>query len=113
MSTAAALVPWVPLADWGVAFALTQAVEAPLYRWAAGARWRVALGASALTHPLVWFAFPALLEEALGWVPMVLAAEAFAIGAEALWLRRFHVARPLPWSALANGASVGVGLVMM
>lgn len=106
MSLGAALAAWLP------AFLLTEAVEAPIYRHAAGARWPAALLASAWTHPLVWFAFPVLFEGALGYVPMVVLAEAFAIGVEAAWLAHRGVRRPIVWSAVANGASVGVGLAL-
>ncbi|MFO1326212.1 MAG: hypothetical protein U1F56_02550 [Rubrivivax sp.] len=100
------------LADWLPAFALTQAVEAPIYRWGARASWARAFGASALTHPLVWFAAPALLEPAVGYTAMVAVAEAFAVGAEALWIGRGGVTRPLRWSLIANAASLAVGLAL-
>lgn len=100
------------LADWLLAFGLTQLVEAPIYRRAAGASWPVALAASALTHPVVWFAFPPLLEAGVGYGPMVLAAELFAVGVEGLWLRHAQVAHPARWSIVANAASLCTGLVL-
>jgi len=100
------------LGDWLLAFALTQLVEAPIYRRAAGASWPVALAASALTHPVVWFGFPALLEARVGYWPMVLAAELFAVGVEGLWLRHAQVAHPARWSIVANAASLCTGLAL-
>ena len=92
----------------------TQLVEVPIYlqvlpgnRWKAGL---VAFGASALTHPVVWFVFPRLLPH--HYLGMATIAELFAVGVEALylcvWLK--------PWKALAaslvaNGASLGLGLL--
>lgn len=99
---------------WLVAFAITQAVETPIYvRAQPGVRWprrlAVAFGASAITHPLVWLA----PREAFGsWIGYVLAAETFAIVVEALWLRAFGVARAGWWSLLANAASVAIGLAL-
>jgi hypothetical protein len=98
---------WTLLQPWLLAFAFTQAIEIPLYR-RAGASLPVAFGASALTHPLVWFAFPRL---PLPWGWMVFWAELFAVLAEALWLRAFRVPRPLPWSLAANLASLSLGLL--
>lgn len=95
---------------WLVAFAFTQAVEAPLYLKATAGRWGVALGASAVTHPVVWFVFPALLPES--YAAMVVAAEVFAVAAEAAWLFAFRVPRALLLSLLANGASATVGFLL-
>lgn len=104
--------PWAALAGWLPAFVLTQMIEVPIYRWGARATWATALLASALTHPLVWFAFPALFEGALGYVPMVVLAEVFAVVVEAVWLARRGVRRPVMWSAVANAASVTLGLLL-
>jgi hypothetical protein len=92
---------------WLLAFAFTQAVEIPIYRRAGAPLW-VAFGASALTHPVVWFVFP---RAGLPWLWMVLWAELFAWLAEAAWLRWHGVRRPLWWSLLANGASLSLGLL--
>lgn len=99
---------------WLRAFLVTQAVEAPIYRFGYRATWRVALLASALTHPVVWFGFfgPFAAQEALGYWPRVLLAESFAWLAEAAWLAATtRRRRALAWSALANLASVAVGLL--
>jgi hypothetical protein len=64
---------------------------------------------SALTHPLVWFVFPRL---PLSYVPMVVCAEVFAVGAEAALLHALRVPRALAWSLVANAASLGAGLLL-
>ncbi len=111
---------------WLAAFGFTQAVEIPVYLVAlrvdrgepdgAGARpvWEsalVAFGASALTHPFVWFAFPALLPGVERYWRMVACAEAFAVIGEALYLWAFKVKRAFAWSLLANAMSFGTGLL--
>lgn len=103
---------WAALSGWLPAFVLTQAIEAPIYRLGARAGWATALLASALTHPIVWFAFPALLEGAVGYAPMVVLAEAFAVAVEAAWLAYRGVRRPVVWSVVANAASATVGLLL-
>jgi len=104
------------LAMWARAFAVTQLVEAPLYRATLRASWGRALAPSALTHPLVWFVFPRA-GEALGlpygtWVTL---AEVFAVVAEAAFFAatspRAAWSRALGASLLANAASVAVALV--
>ncbi|GMU62248.1 MAG: hypothetical protein AMXMBFR34_40110 [Myxococcaceae bacterium] len=99
------------MASWLIAFTFTQAFEVPVYLRATG-NWRTAFLASALTHPAVWFLFPALLDHGLTYWPMVGAAEAFAVGAEALWLFVNGVPRALLWSFLANTASCVGGLLL-
>lgn len=100
------MIPWL------AAFAFTQAVEGPIYAFALRdrpciPRLAVALGASTLTHPLVWFASPHL---PLAYVGRVAVAEVGAVLVEAAWLALFHVRRPLAWSLLANAASLTLGL---
>ncbi len=99
------------MTEWLVAFTLTQALEIPLYL-RAGAGWRVAFLASALTHPVVWFGFPVPQWLGLGYWSTVVLVEAFAVGAEALWLSSRGVSRALAWSLLANAASFTLGLVL-
>lgn len=99
------------LGAWLSAFAFTQACEVPLYLRATAGGWRVALLASALTHPAVWFVFPGLLQAGLGYWAMAAWAEAFAVGVEAWWLRRHGVPHALVWSLLANACSVTLGSV--
>ncbi|MCB9688719.1 MAG: hypothetical protein H6738_18815 [Alphaproteobacteria bacterium] len=104
---------------WVTAFLLTQAIEMPIYLF--GSRgsdlpvpWRVAVafGASALTHPIVWFVLRDLLEARLGFWAYFAIAETFAVVVEALYLRWFELRRPLLWSLLANGTSASVGLLI-
>jgi len=104
------------VARWALAFVFTEAVEVGVYRWALrwaeGERfahpWLAALVPSLVTHPFVWFAFPYL---PLPWVWMVVAAETFAVVVEALLLWRWKVPWALGWSFLANGLSLGLGLL--
>ncbi len=99
------------LGYWLYAFVYTQVIEMPIYRRGLGVKWPVAFGASALTHPIVWFVFPLL---PLPWWPMIALAEAFAVAAEALyfWMLGSRGGfRALKWSLIANGASFGLGLL--
>lgn len=101
------------VAEWLVAFALTQAVEVPIYAGLAiPGRRRIAkaLVPSALTHPVVWFVLaPAWTGS---WAAMVGVAETFAVVAEALVLRALGARRPLAWSLAANAASLAVGMAL-
>jgi hypothetical protein len=110
------------LVEWAIAFAFTEIVEIPIYQRAlaaderrgAAARFAIAFGASAITHPVVWFVFPWAfrgLAPLSGYWTMVAAAEAFAVIVEAIWLRAFGVRRALAWAFVANAASVGLGLL--
>lgn len=121
-----------------LAFALTQLVEVPILvralrvpgpgaRRSLSARVAIASGASALTHPIVWFAMPPLAIALLGALARagvsfgaagrVLAygalAEGFAVLAEAAYLRGFGVRRALVWSLASNAASVVVGTAVV
>ncbi len=95
---------------WLAAFVVTQLCELPVY-YAATRRWSVGFFASAITHPLVWFAFPLL---PLPYWPMVACAELFAVLAEAAWLRAngLRWARALGWSLAANATSLSIGLTL-
>ncbi len=70
------------------------------------------LGASALTHPFVWFAFPQL-GKTLGYWPMIALAEAFAVGVEAAYARAEGVRWAIGWSLAANAASFGLGVLIL
>ena len=110
--------PW--FLAWLSAFAVTQVVECPIYVRALieerepPTRWPLALAlafaASAITHPVVWFVFPRLIPGP--YLVMVAAAELFAIGVEAAWLRGFGLRRALLWAVFANAASVVVGVAL-
>jgi hypothetical protein len=120
---------------WLEAFLFTQAFEIPIYMlvmhrqkleldWLRRAL--VAFGATAFTHPIVWFVLPftiplfAKLGLALGvsaparfgYWGYVAIAETFAVVAEAFYLNVFGVKRPLLWALVANAASAGVGLTL-
>jgi NhaP-type Na+/H+ or K+/H+ antiporter len=99
------------LESWVRAFAFTQCVEVPLYvaclswpRLMRGmALWkRVALAflCSLLTHPVVWFVFPRLIDSYYYYAQMVVAAETFAVTAEALILSLFGMR--WRWALLAS-----------
>ena len=120
---------------WLEAFLFTQFFEIPIYLWAMhrqrlsldwARRALVAFGATALTHPIVWFVLPltispfAKLGFALGvggphrfgfWAYVAL-AETFAVGAEAVYMQAFGVRKPLLWAFVANAASAGIGLTL-
>jgi hypothetical protein len=96
------------MSAWLAAFVFTQIVEIPIYRRALDGRFWVAFGASAITHPVVWFLFPLL---PLPYLAYTAAAEVFAVVVEALYLRAFGLKNALAWSLLANGASLSLGLL--
>jgi hypothetical protein len=109
------LEPW--LVEWLSAYGFTQSIEVPVYASALRTRplterLALAFSASAITHPLVWFAFPSLLPGHDAYWVMVAAAELFAWSAEAGLLWALRVERPWLWSFAANGSSFGLGLVM-
>jgi hypothetical protein len=102
---------------WPIAFALTQLLEMPVYWWGTrnsdlspGMRLAVGFGASALTHPFVWFVFPVLMVYSYGLFFVV--AESFAFIAEALYLRAFGVANPWRLALAANAFSATIGLLL-
>lgn len=103
---------------WATAFLFTQAVEVPIYltgldrfaRYGFWARLGIATLLSTVSHPVVWFGFPRLIS---AYLPMVLAAECFAVGSEAAMLMAFKV-RPryaFTLALFANLMSVGLGLL--
>lgn len=99
---------------WLTAFAITQAVEVPGYLFAGrrlepGRRWLLALGASAATHPVVWFAFP---WQTASWEFCFLGAETFAVVVEGALGLIAGIRNPWLWSLVANGASVCVGIAV-
>jgi hypothetical protein len=112
------------LVAWIGAFLFTQAVEVPIWAYALrvdrqlakGAdRWPLWLcvlagfGASAITHPVVWFVIPRVAPG--GYWAMVVQAELFAVVVEAGYAGFLRLRSPLAWSILANAASAGLGLV--
>lgn len=97
------------LMAWLRAFVFTQLVEAPIYRYGGPLPWSYALGASAITHPIVWFVFFSPAFEA-SYEVRVCSAELFALVAEA-WLAstRLPLRRAFGLSLAANAASVVTG----
>ena len=117
------------VARWVVAFAITQAVECPVYVRGFGVSLAVAFGASAITHPIVCFVIPWVWERlyvaaitarpgmALSanayFVAYGALAESFAVVVEALYLARWarlDARRAALASLAANTASGLVGL---
>jgi hypothetical protein len=108
------------VALWARAFALTLAVETPLAMWLLRdvdrsrlRRLGAVLAGNLATHPAVWFILPTL---ALPHAPMIALEETWAIVIE---MAVYRLAFPaLPWSralgisAVANGASFAVGLLL-
>jgi hypothetical protein len=96
---------------WLQAFLFTQLVEVPIYTRTLGCSIPVALGASALTHPVVWFGFFGLPWDA-PYTEKLLMAESFAWLVEALYFgRRSGLGAALWWSLIANGTSLAAGLL--
>ena len=96
---------------WVQAFLFTQLVEVPIYARALSCPLLVAFGASALTHPVVWFGFFGVPWDAPYMVKLI-SSEIFAWLAEAAYFRfGFRRARALLWSLVANGTSLGLGLL--
>jgi hypothetical protein len=114
---------------WLLAFALTQSVEMGIYAQAHEAprplreRLAIAFACSGITHPLVWFVIPELMDmlstgwaSGPGWLSnwwtTVAVAEAFAVLAETALLAAFAVRWALAWALLANATSFTVGLFL-
>lgn len=99
------------LQGWLSAFLFTQLVEIPIYMRGLRCSFLVAFGASALTHPLVWFLFFSPRWEA-PYAGKLAAAELFAWLAEAAYFRfGWKKPRALPWALAANAASLALGLL--
>ncbi len=106
---------------WFGAFLFTQVVECPIYVWALrndsrhwGAKLVLAFGASASTHPIVWFVIPSLWMSAGqvgGYWTMVAIAELFAVLAEATYFWAVGLRRAWRWALVANVASAGLGFL--
>lgn len=96
---------------WLVGFLFTQAIEVPLYLRVTG-RWSTSVLASTLTHPVVWFVFPAVCPFSWGYWGMVAAAEAFAVIGEAVWLRANGVTSAFKLAFIVNAASAIGGLLL-
>ena|SRR5579871_6263829 len=113
---AADVIPFVRA--WVDAYAFTQVIEVPIWAYALRVhrrgpqRWPVStcavvgFGASAITHPFVWFVFPYAVRD---YWTMVILAEAFAVGVEAAYTGLLGLRRAILWSLVANGTSVLLG----
>ncbi|MFT3764477.1 MAG: hypothetical protein QM820_03010 [Minicystis sp.] len=125
------------IAGWIAAFLFTQAIEIPIYVRAQrgspasptlSGRVATAFGASAITHPVVWFVMPAAADaiflwmarhglrslvagDTFRWLAFGVLAEGFAVAVEALYLRAMRVPRPWSWALVANFASASLGYV--
>jgi hypothetical protein len=106
---------------WLVAFLITAAVEAPLVvaltrdlPVRAGRRLLLAVFAQLATHPLVWFVFPRLV--GLTGRTSTLLSELWAWLVEAVFYALVFpglpATRALGISALANGVSIAVGMLL-
>lgn len=109
---------YFPVEGWFAAFALTFAVEAPivalLLRGSGIAPARavaLALFANLVTHPLVWFVIPQLLD--IGTPEYTTVAEGWAVLAETAFYRlavgSMPVRRALLIAVVANAASWAAG----
>lgn len=117
------------LARFSLAFALTQLIEVPIYTRTLGVRRLPAFGASAITHPFVWFVAPLvwrslylLLRRSFPWFSLGevgyfwgygVLAEGFAVAVEAAYFWRLFsvsVKRALGFAILANATSSLIGL---
>jgi len=102
--------------SWTTAFVLTQLLELPVYLGFMGTelspplRVAVAFGASALTHPLLWFVADPLLVPLLGYWGFFVVGESLVVVVEGAYLRAFGVAKPWRLALAANGFSALVGL---
>jgi hypothetical protein len=99
------------LAAWLRAFLFTQLVEVPLYMRGLRCSFFAAFGASALTHPIVWFLFFSERWQA-PYAARLVAAELFAWLVEGAYLRLiWKKPRAWRWALVANVASLALGLV--
>src|SRR5664279_5288957 len=95
---------------WALAFLFTQMVEVPIYAVGLRVGLLPAFGASAITHPVLWFTiFPYLH---LSYIWLIIIGESFAFLVEAAYFAfLFRRRRALLWSLLANAASFGTGML--
>ena len=94
---------------WAFAFLFTQMVEVPIYAVGLRVGLLPAFGASAITHPILWFViFPHLH---IPYIWLIVVGESFAFLVEAAYFAFvFRRRRAMLWSALANAASFGTGM---
>jgi hypothetical protein len=110
-----------PVSGWFVAFVLTVAIELPIAAWILrraepdlARRLALIVLANLVTHPAVWWVFSQLF--LVGTLEYTLAAEAWAVGAEAVFyavtIRNLGARRAIVVAVLANGASFAIGRVV-
>lgn len=114
------------IAHWAFAFVFTQVVEVPIYMRGLRVSALKAFGASAITHPVVWFVIPSVWNllyasmlplrwrfsippEAHFWGYGIL-AESFAVSAEFLYFHALGAKKAFRWALIANAASALIGL---
>ncbi len=124
----------IEVIGWVRAFTLTQLLEVPLYTLALGwprlraplpqgnpppalsLSFRVAIAflCSLLSHPVVWFGFPRLIDSYEHYAAMVVAAETFAVSSEAvvLWAVRLRLHHAFLLSFLVNMTSMSMGFLL-
>lgn len=110
----------VTIKAWALAFLITQAIEVPVYALGLRRRgWGLAMllgaGASALSHPLVWFVIQPVMEGRTTFAAFVVVAELFAWTSEAVYLRLADVSwrRSAVLALIANAASVTLGWFLL
>lgn len=100
---------------WFNAFLVTQAVEAPIYRYGYRVSWLLALAPSAITHPLLWIAYYQGFNHL---IPLSQGGQLFTIEALVCLLEGLFLLgvvgrkSALIWAVIANGASVLVGITL-
>ena len=112
------------MSAWLIAFLVTVGVEVPvclwLFRradvlvgWSQMKAIMICVGASLVTHPFVWFSFPAWGRH-FDWsyVEMCLWAETYAVAIEASYYAWWGLKRTWLVSLVANASSVAVGLTL-
>ena len=105
---------------WSVAFLLTQLIEisAGVLVWrdkltSFGRKILIIFSASLITHPFVWFVFPAVCERyALSYEIYLIIAESFAYFGEAIYYYTLRVKRPVLLSFFTNSCSFLTGLLL-
>lgn len=96
---------------WVAAFLFCQIIEIPIYARGLSTSVPAAFGASAITHPLMWFCIVSPHWQA-SYLTKAIAGELFAWLVEAAYFRfLFRKRRALLWSLVANVTSLGAGLL--
>ncbi|MCA9562623.1 MAG: hypothetical protein KC561_03995 [Myxococcales bacterium] len=101
------------LTDWAISFAITQAIEVPIYALAfrrAGRTPLVSISlaflASTLTHPVLWLVWERV--DLPYWYRLA-SLELVVWGVETVYCRLLSLQRPVLWAFAANTASIAGG----